>query len=230
MNSQAIEDYLKAIYKLQVRDSTVLTSVLASYLQVSPPAATGMMKKLSASNLVRHHPYQGVELTDHGEKIALEVIRHHRLVELYLSEALGVPWDKVHDEAEKWEHILSEDLEDRIDEFLGYPTSDPHGAPIPNRNGTISDRDVCTLSKLSVGDKAVIIEVCDEDAEMLRYLGKLKLYPQTGVQVASVSPFDELMTICIDLDNDISSELVLGQKITTRILVSLSPLDERPTA
>ena len=230
MNSQAIEDYLKAIYKLQVRDSTVLTSVLASYLQVSPSAATGMIKKMAASNLVRHRPYQGVELTAPGEKIALEVIRHHRLVELYLTEALGVPWDKVHDEAEKWEHVLSEDLEDRIDAFLGYPKSDPHGAPIPDRDGKISDRDVRTLSELSTGDKAVIIEVCDEDAEILRYLGEAHLYPRTEVQVTSVTPFDELMTIRIDLGNYISSELVVGQKITTRILVKLLSLDKSPTA
>ena len=186
MSSQAVEDYLKAIYKLQLRDSLVTTSALAEYLKVKPASATGMIKKLASSNLVRHERYQGVNLTSPGEKIALEVIRHHRLVELYLAEALNVPWDKVHDEAEKWEHILSEDLEDRIDEILGYPTADPHGAQIPSRDGTIDYRPVYQLSELEVGNRAIITEVRDEDADLLRHLGELKLYPQTEIEVLSI--------------------------------------------
>src|SRR3990172_692831 len=133
MQTQAVEDYLKAIYELQAGQKQVSTTALSERLAVAPASVTGMVKKLAALKLVDHQPYQGVTLKPAGEKIALEVVRHHRLVESYLSEALGVPWDQVHAEADKWEHVLSEDMEDRIDALLGHPTTDPHGAPIPGR-------------------------------------------------------------------------------------------------
>src|SRR5918912_2318913 len=137
MQTQAVEDYLKTIYEIQREQGKVATTVLAERLGIAPASVTGMVKKLAGLHLVAHEPYQGVVLTEAGEKIALEVIRHHRLIERYLAEALAVPWDKVHEEAEKWEHVLSEDMEDRIDALLGHPTTDPHGAPIPARNGTL---------------------------------------------------------------------------------------------
>ncbi len=226
MNSQAIEDYLKAIYKLQDRNTIVTTSALAEHIKVSPASATGMIKKLATSNLVKHERYQGVTLTESGKKIALEVIRHHRLLELYLAEALGMSWDKVHDEAEKWEHILSEELEDRIDEILGYPTSDPHGAPIPNRDGIMDDRHVHLLSELLAGDQAIITEVSDDDAEMLRYLGKLQLYPKTEIEVVSIAPFDDLLTIRRktsdnnETNND-DEDFIIGQSVANCIFVTL---------
>ena len=220
MNSQAVEDYLKAIYKLQSSQSMVVTSALADHLGVNPASATGMIKKLADSNLVSYERYQGVKLTPPGEKIALEVIRHHRLIELYLAEALNVPWDQVHDEAEKWEHILSEDLEDRIDKILGYPTTDPHGAPIPSRDGNIEQRDTNLLSELTQGDNAIIVEVSDDDTDMLRYLGKLELYPQTNIQIISISPFDQLITIRIIPNKDSNNDFVIGQKVASSILVS----------
>ena len=220
MNSQAVEDYLKAIYKLQSSQSMVVTSALADHLGVNPASATGMIKKLADSNLVSYERYQGVKLTPPGEKIALEVIRHHRLIELYLAEALNVPWDQVHDEAEKWEHILSEDLEDRIDKILGYPTTDPHGAPIPSRDGNIEQRDTNLLSELTQGDNAIIVEVSDDDTNMLRYLGKLELYPQTNIQIISISPFDQLITIRIIPNEDGNNDFVIGQKVASSILVS----------
>ena len=220
MNSQAVEDYLKAIYKLQSSQSMVVTSALADHLGVNPASATGMIKKLADSNLVSYERYQGVKLTPPGEKIALEVIRHHRLIELYLAEALNVPWDQVHDEAEKWEHILSEDLEDRIDKILGYPTTDPHGAPIPSRDGNIEQRDTNLLSELTQGDNAIIVEVSDDDTDMLRYLGKLQLYPQTNIQIISISPFDQLITIRIIPNEDGNNDFVIGQKVASSILVS----------
>ena len=220
MNSQAVEDYLKAIYKLQSSQSMVVTSALADHLKVNPASATGMIKKLADSNLVSYERYQGVKLTPPGEKIALEVIRHHRLIELYLAEALNVPWDQVHDEAEKWEHILSEDLEDRIDKILGYPTTDPHGAPIPSRDGNIEQRDTNLLSELTQGDNAIIVEVSDDDTDMLRYLGKLQLYPQTNIQIISISPFDQLITIRIIPNKDSNNDFVIGQKVASSILVS----------
>ena len=220
MNSQAVEDYLKAIYKLQSSQPKVVTSALAEHLGVNPASATGMIKKLAESNLVSYERYQGVKLTPPGEKIALEVIRHHRLVELYLAEALSVPWDQVHDEAEKWEHVLSEDLEDRIDEILGYPTTDPHGAPIPSRDGDIEIRDTEFLSKLAEGDSAVIVEVSDHNTDLLRYLGKLQLYPQTIIRIISIAPFDQLITVRVGLSDDATNDFVIGQKVASSILVS----------
>ncbi|MCO6452377.1 MAG: metal-dependent transcriptional regulator [Caldilineales bacterium] len=185
MQTQAVEDYLKTIYEIQREHGKVATTVLAERLDVAPASATGMIKKLAEMNLVAHEPYQGVRLTESGRKIALEVIRHHRLVELYLAESLGVPWDQVHDEAEKWEHILSEDLEERIDKALGYPTLDPHGAPIPSRDGTIALAAQDRLIDLRPGQAAVIAEVSDHDADMLRILGGLDLYPATEVILIS---------------------------------------------
>jgi len=220
MNSQAVEDYLKAIYKLQFSQPTVVTSALVEHLGVNPASATGMIKKLADSNLVSYERYQGVKLTPPGEKIALEVIQHHRLVELYLAEALNVPWDQVHDEAEKWEHVLSEDLEDRIDEILGYPTTDPHGALIPSRDGDIEIRDTEFLPKLAEGDSAVIVEVSDHDTDLLRYLGKLQLYPQTIIRIISIAPFDQLITVRVGLSDDATNDFVIGQKVASSILVS----------
>src|SRR5437867_7774832 len=131
MHTESVQNYLKTIYELQHEQGRVATTLLADRLGVAPASVTGMIKKLAGMHLVTHEPYQGVVLTEAGERIALEVIRHHRLIERYLAEALGVPWDEVHEEAEKWEHVLSEEMEERIDAMLGHPTTDPHGTPIP---------------------------------------------------------------------------------------------------
>jgi DtxR family Mn-dependent transcriptional regulator len=183
MQTQAVEDYLKTIYEIQQQQGKVATTVLAEHLKVAPASVTGMIKKLADMHLVSYERYQGVTLTETGQKIALEVIRHHRLVELYLAEALGVPWDQVHDEAEKWEHILSEDLEDRMDEMLGYPTRDPHGAPIPTRDGFVDAAPYKRLTDLTPGQTAVIAEVSDHNADLLRELGDQSLYPATPILV-----------------------------------------------
>ena len=132
--SDAIQDYLRAAYKLEATGERVTTTALARAMQVSPASTTAMVKKLAALGLVEHAPYRGIELTPDGERVALEVIRHHRLLELYLAETLGIAVDEVHDEADRLEHVLSEELEARIDEALGYPTHDPHGDPIPDAN------------------------------------------------------------------------------------------------
>lgn len=183
MLTQAVEDYLKAIFEIERERGKVATTVLAERLDVAPASVTGMIKKLAEMRLVAYEPYQGVALTESGHKIALEVIRHHRLVELYLSEALGVPWDQVHDEAEKWEHVLSEDLEDRIDAALGFPTTDPHGAPIPKRDGTMAPLAQQRLANMLPGQSAIIAEVSDHDSALLRQLGAMGLYPDTRVDV-----------------------------------------------
>ena len=187
--SHSMEDYLKAVYEIETSEGRVSTSALSEKLGVSPASVTNMVKKLSERNLIAHRRYQGVELTVAGRKIALEVIRHHRLVELYLQEALGVPWDRVHQEAEKWEHVLSEDLEDRMDEFLGYPVTDPHGSPIPRRDGTMPVRDCSSLVEIEPDTQVRVVEVSDHDPELLRYLGGMGLYPETEMTVVAREPF-----------------------------------------
>lgn len=197
MKNQTIEDYLKTIYDLESDSGKVTTNALAEKLNLTPASVTGMIKKLSEKKLVTHKRYQGVSLTNAGRKIALEVIRHHRLIELYLKEALGMSWDKVHEEAEKLEHVISEDIEDRIDEFLGYPKSDPHGSPIPTREGKIDKKVTTSLADLEGGHSAEIYEVSDHDPEFLRYLGDLGFYPRTRIKVLSVEPFGGPMNISV---------------------------------
>lgn len=193
MRTPAVEDYLKTIYEIEHEQGKVATTALAERLRVTPASVTGMIKKLADMHLVEYEPYQGVVLTEAGRKIALEVIRHHRLIELYLAEALGVPWDRVHDEADKWEHILSEDLEDRIDALLGYPTLDPHGAPIPTRAGEMARPSRERLADLKPSQTALIAEVSDHDAMLLRELGACGLYPGTEVEVLACE--GETMTL-----------------------------------
>ncbi|MGH7885185.1 MAG: metal-dependent transcriptional regulator [Thermodesulfobacteriota bacterium] len=195
--SQSIEDYLKSIYEIESKHEKVTTSLLSEKLEVAPASVTSMIKKLSEKKLVTHKKYQGVKLTNSGLKIALEIIRHHRLIELYLKEALGVPWDQVHEEAEKWEHVLSEDLEDRIDEFLGHPTSDPHGSPIPDRDGKMIERDCKNLIEVSPGAKVIIAEVSDHNPELLRYFGNRGLYPDTEIKIISIEPFQGPLTLVV---------------------------------
>ncbi len=168
MSSAAVEDYLKAIYRLQTEEGQVTTTGLAAALHISPASATNMVKKLASMKLVRHSPYRGVELTASGEKTALQVIRHHRLLELYLNSELGLPWDQVHAEAEKIEHVLSPELEDRIADKLGNPAVDPHGDPIPTPEGTVARSSVRRLSEVPAGTHAIIRRVGSQAPEHLR--------------------------------------------------------------
>jgi DtxR family Mn-dependent transcriptional regulator len=214
MQTQAVEDYLKTIYELQCQEGIVSTTALAREMDVTAASATGMIKKLAKLSLVSYEPYQGVELTESGEKIALEVLRHHRLIERYLSEALGVPWDQVDEEAEKLEHILSDELENRMDAFLGYPKTDPHGAPIPSPEGHISPSSNLRLSDLSPGQRAIITEVSDHDPELLRYFGELGLFPQVEVLVTATAPFEGPLTIQIG-----DEERALGREVAQYILM-----------
>ena len=187
--TQSMENYLKAIFEIQERVDRATTSSIAARMALAAPSVTAMVKKLAELRLVSHEPYQGVRLTRAGEMAAAEVVRHHRLIEKYLAEALGVPWDRVHDEAEKLEHVISEDLEDRIDGALGYPTVDPHGAPIPARDGSVVRVEALPLSQTSSGDFVVVVEVDDRDPGLLRYLGERQLYPGTLVEVVRVEPY-----------------------------------------
>lgn len=213
-HTQAVEDYLKAIFELS-RGGPVATSALADRLGVTPASVTGMVKKLAEANLVTHEPYRGVVLTEAGERIALEVTRHHRLIETYLHEALGVPWDRVHAEAERIEHVLSEDLEARMDAALGHPTVDPHGAPIPSLTLEVAERDVTPLAELEAGARGVVAEVSDHSADLLRYVGGLGLYPQTLLEVVAVAPFDGPLTVRVG-----GEERTVGQKAARYIFIT----------
>lgn len=195
--SPASEDYLKAIYKLREGDEAVTTQALAARLNVAPPSATSMMKKLASLKLVRHEKYRGVELTPAGEKIALEVIRHHRLIETYLAEVLGVAWDKVHDEAERWEHVLSEEVEAKMAEALNHPLRDPHGAPIPSLTGEVARDGWERLSDSKAGTSATVRRVSDENAELLRHLSEIKLVPGTPIEVLRASPAEGVLQLKI---------------------------------
>jgi DtxR family transcriptional regulator, Mn-dependent transcriptional regulator len=188
--SSAIEDYAKAIYALQRRaGEAVTTNALAERLGVTPGSASGMVKRLAELGLVEHEPYRGVLLTSDGRRVALEVIRHHRLLELYLVRSLGVPWDRVHEEAEVLEHVLSEELEELIAAKLGDPTHDPHGDPIPTRELTIEELPTQSLESLQAGASGTFVRVSDSDPEMLRFLADRGIAPGDQFEVLDKQPF-----------------------------------------
>ena len=194
--SEAIEDYAKAIYALSRRGGGVVsTNALAERLGVTPASASAMVKKLAERGLAAHAPYKGVELTDAGERVALEVLRHHRLLELYLSEHLGVPWDRVHDEAEALEHVISEDLEARIAAKLGNPTHDPHGDPIPDADLHVDESATRSLADLSPGDRGRFVRVSDSDPAMLRYLSDRGVCLGDSLEVVDRQPFEGPLTV-----------------------------------
>ncbi len=188
--SAAVEDYAKAIYALERRaDGPVTTTALAERLSVTPGSASGMVRKLCELGLVEHEPYRGVALTDDGRRVALEVMRHHRLIELLLAD-LGVPWDRVHDEAEVLEHHISEDLEELIAARLGHPTHDPHGDPIPTADLTIDEGESVALDTLPAGARGCFVRVSDADPDMLRYLGQRGITPGADFEIIEKQPFD----------------------------------------
>jgi DtxR family transcriptional regulator, Mn-dependent transcriptional regulator len=190
-HSSAVEDYAKAIYALEGQTGdAVTTNALAERLGVTAASASGMVKKLGELGLVKHAPYHGVSLTENGQRVALEVIRHHRLLELYLVQSLGVPWDRVHQEAEVLEHVLSEELEELIAAKLGDPTHDPHGDPIPTRDLTIDEVVTHSLQSLTAGDRGTFTRISDSDPEMLRFLATRGIAPGDGCEVIEKQPFD----------------------------------------
>ena len=190
--SAAVEDYAKAIYALEDAGSgrgAVSTTALAERLSVTAASASAMMRKLGELGLVDHVPYKGVRLTPGGMRLALEVLRHHRLLELYLNEALGLPWDRVHAEAEVLEHVLSEELEELIAAKLGHPTRDPHGDPIPSRDLVIEEVETQALASVPVGCSGRLVRVSDSDPEMLRYLDERGIRPGDAFSVVERQPF-----------------------------------------
>lgn len=213
--SHAVQDYTKAIYSLERRSgSAVSTNALAERLGVSPASASAMVKRLDAIGMVRHEPYRGVRLTTKGMRVALEVLRHHRLLEAYLAEELGMPWDRVHKEAEVLEHVLSEELEQLISEKLGHPTHDPHGDPIPTAEGEIDEPDTRALDELEPGANAVFVRVSDQDPDMLRYLSERGIAPGVRVQVLGREPFGGPVRVRVKgREHPLGSELARAMRV-----------------
>jgi DtxR family Mn-dependent transcriptional regulator len=190
LRTHAVEDYAKAIYVLETRGSEpVSTTALADRLNVTAGSVSAMLKRLAELDLVAHTPYRGVRLTADGRRMALEVIRHHRLLELFLAEVLEMPWDRVHQEAEVLEHVLSTELEEIIAAKLGNPTHDPHGDPIPSAEYEIDERETHSLADLGPGDRGVFVRISDSDSEMLRYLGERGVTPGASLEVVERQPF-----------------------------------------
>lgn len=217
LNHQAIEDYLKTIYILAEEEERerVSTSRIADAREVKPASVTNMIQRLARLNLVDYEKHNGVKLTGNGRQIALEVIRHHRLIELYLMEALGFSWDEVHEQADILEHVISEKLEERIAAALNHPTVDPHGDPIPSVEGAIVTIDMHPLSTLEVGEHARVARIVDDaNSEMLRYLADVGLTPGTTFQVSHVAPFDGPVTVQFDGDDK-----VVGYTVASAVLV-----------
>jgi DtxR family Mn-dependent transcriptional regulator len=224
--SHAIEDYLKAIYELAEESGRVSTSALAERLDVKPASVTGMLQKLAEPEqerprLVNYERHRGVTLTPAGKRLALEVIRHHRLIELYLSQALGYDWDQVHGEAEKLEHVISEEFEDRISAFLGDPKRDPHGDPIPAKDGSVDPSCRTTLSDMDAGQTGRVERVRDDDPALLRYLAELGIIPDAAVTVDKRAPFDGPLHVRVGEDDGPAH--ALGREVTDRVFVAIGP-------
>ena len=213
--SDAIQDYLKEIYKLRTDSGKATTTALAKRLHVSPASVSAMVKKLAALGLAEHVPYRGVDLTPAGEKVALEVVRHHRLLELYLAETLGIAVESVHAEADRLEHALSEALEARIDEALSSPTQDPHGDPIPDARLRIVRPEARPLTALEPGEQATVERVPDGDDDVLRYLSMLALVPGQNVELLRAASFGGPVTI-----RTIGGEAAISRELGAQIHVS----------
>jgi DtxR family transcriptional regulator, Mn-dependent transcriptional regulator len=211
-----VEDYLKTIYELVAVGGDATTNEIAAALHIAAPSVSGMLRRLAGQGLVTHEPYKGVQLTRNGRRAALRTIRRHRVIESYLTQALGYPWDRVHDEAERLEHSASDELIDRMATAIGEPATDPHGAPIPTRDGTLTAEPVLeTLAELGPGDPARIARVSDRDGERLRYLATLGITIGTLVEVVSREPYDGPIAIRIG-----ARRRVIGPELARHILVT----------
>ena len=212
--SESVQDYVKELYKLQ-GPGRASTSAVADRMGVAPASATSMLKKLAALGLAEHEPYRGARLTAAGERVAIEMIRHHRLLEQYLAQTLGVPIDAVHAEADRLEHALSEELEALIDASLGFPTHDPHGDPIPSAALELAQSDLRRLDELEAGDFATVRRVPDSDDALLRYLDELGLVPGEQVELAASAPFGGPITVRAR-----GSEHAIARELAARIGVA----------
>lgn len=214
MTNKTTEDYLKTIFWLSRLPGKVNTSAIAEGLKISSASVTDMLKRLSQNGYITYTPYYGVRLTKKGDKTALRVIRRHRLLELFLVEALGYTWDNVHDEAERLEHVVSDELESRIDAFLGNPRYDPHGDPIPSHEGVMEELEYCRLSDLNPGERGIVAQVVDSK-KLLQFMKKMDLALQSRVMIKEKESFDDSMTVRVDG----KKEHFLSREVTQQIFV-----------
>ncbi|MBA3890070.1 MAG: metal-dependent transcriptional regulator [Gemmatimonadaceae bacterium] len=212
--SAPVEDYLKAIYELEQSGAAAGTNELAARLHIAPASVSGMVRRLADQELIAHERYKGARLTDAGRRAALRTIRRHRVIETYLTQALGYPWDLVHDEAERLEHACSDELVDRMAAAIGEPEHDPHGAPIPTREGTVDERRFSSIADLQVGDEALVRRVSDENGERLRYLAELGIVPGVQLTLIDRAPFEGPITVAIG-----AAHQVIGTSLATEVLV-----------
>ena len=220
MLSHAVEDYLKAIYELEEDYGQASTSALSERLNVKPASVTGMLQKLveERPKLIQYERHRGAALTPAGRKIALEIIRHHRLIELYLAESLGYEWDKVDAEAEKLEHVISEEFEDKICALLGDPTIDPHGDPIPAKDGTVAVISRLTLTETAAGQTVRVTRVSDADPAFLRYLAELGITPNVTLTIATKAPFAGPLHVRVGKETKTHA---LGKEVTDQVFVEV---------
>ena len=215
--SGPVEDYLKAIYDLE-RGVPATTNDIAVRLEISPASVSGMMRRLADQGLITHEPYRGVRLTADGRRAALRTLRRHRILECYLTEVLGYPWDRVHDEAEQLEHAASEELIERMASALGDPMHDPHGAPIPSREGVVEEAALRGLGDASTGERFRVRQVRDDDAERLRYLAELGIRPGAIVRVLDRAPFDGPITLWVE-QGGVGVTRAIGPTLASQVFV-----------
>jgi DtxR family Mn-dependent transcriptional regulator len=213
-----VEDYLKAIYDLEREGDSASTNDIAIRLAISPASVSGMMRRLAEQKLITHVPYRGVRLTNGGRKAALRTLRRHRILECYLTEVLGYPWDRVHEEAEQLEHAASEELIERMAAALGDPSQDPHGAPIPTRDGRVEERVLRALADVAQGDLVRVRQVRDDDGERLRYLAELGIRPNALIRVLDKAPFDGPIMLWVD-DVAGGSSRAIGVSLAGQVFV-----------
>jgi DtxR family Mn-dependent transcriptional regulator len=210
-----VEDYLKVIFELEAGVGVAGTNEIAAELGVAPASVSGMIRRLADNGLIAHERYRGVHLTKGGRRAALRTIRRHRVIEAYLTSALGYPWDRVHDEAERLEHAASDELIDRMAAAIGEPTTDPHGAPIPTREGTLDDPPLVTLADVPAGKRVRVQRVGDRNGEQLRYLAELGIRPGQKVEVLARAPFEG--PISLRIGREVRS---IGPALANQILVA----------
>ena len=208
------EDYLKVIFELETTGRAAGTNEIAAQLEIAAPSVTAMVRRLADQGLIKYERYRGARLTEAGRRAALRTIRRHRVIEAYLTAALGYPWDRVHEEAERLEHAASDELIDRMARSIGEPVTDPHGAPIPTREGTLEEPALTTLADVAPGERARVQRVGDRDSELLRYLAELGIIPGTEVEVIARAPFDGPITVRLH-----GADHAIGPALAREILV-----------
>jgi len=223
MVTRAVEDYLKAIYKLQQAGAPATTNAIADSMGLRAASVTAMLKHLTKQGMAVYTPYRGAALTEQGQTAALRTIRRHRLIELYLHQHLGVPWDRVHDEAERLEHVISPYLEERIDAALGHPQFDPHGDPIPTSTGVLPVQDLVPLAELPLNTPSVVRRISDDNPDLLRYVASLGLVPDATIRVTARSPFDGPIFVEVIAQGETETtptQQVVGAEVARNVYVS----------